>query len=255
MHGGSRAERLEADQHQSQPTIEAQHFHSNHTFEAPVASTNLMEADILSVKNSFTREILPPLAKRLAKAAALTRVLMAPIYEMVNAIDSKIDLMEIACSPTSSLTSAFEASGFNCLRVNHLSNFDLDTLKGTTMLKEKILTDVPKLAWVSLPCTRLSALQLLTPRDEEAWSRFEKKRGQDLRRASEVADALEPTIAETDFAWEWPSQQLLVGGQRRLRSWRSWPRSTSAPSTRSGLTAVPMVLSGVDFLYAKAGRS
>ena len=201
--GGSNAERLEADRHQSQPTKEAQHFHSK-TFEAVPASTNSIAADILSVKNSFTREILPPLAKRLAKAAALTSVLMAPVYELVNAVESKIDMMEIACSPTLSLTSAFEADGFTCFRVNHLSDFNLDTQKGTTMLKEKIQTNVPKLAWVSLPCTRLSALQLLTPRDEEAWSRFEKKRGQDLRRASEVADALEPVIAETDFAWEWP---------------------------------------------------
>ena len=201
--GGSNAERLEADRHQSQPTKEAQHFHSQ-TFEAVPASTNSMAADILSVKNSFTREILPPLAKRLAKAAALTSVLMAPVYELVNAVESKIDMMEIACSPTSSLTSAFEADGFTCFRVNHLSDFNLDTQEGHDHAEGEDSDHGPKLAWVSLPCTRLSALQLLTPRDEEAWSRFEKKRGQDLRRASEVADALEPVIAETDFAWEWP---------------------------------------------------
>ena len=60
-------------------------------------------------------------------------------------------------------------------------------------------------AWVSLPCTRLSSLQNLTERDEEAWARFLKRRGQDSRRADEVAQALEPVIQEDDdFAWEWP---------------------------------------------------
>ena len=44
--------------------------------------------------------------------------------------------------------------------------------RGTTALAKTTPTKRPRLAWISLPCTRLSSLQNLIERDEEAWSRF-----------------------------------------------------------------------------------
>ena len=92
----------------------------------------------------------------------------------------------------------------SCERINHLSGYDLDTHRGTKALAENIMAKKPRFTWVSLPCTRLSSLQNLTERDEEAWSRFMKRRGQDLRRAEEVSKALEPVLEADDFGWEWP---------------------------------------------------
>jgi hypothetical protein len=100
--------------------------------------------------------VRPVLARRLAKAAALTSVLMQPVKELFNIVNQQVDLMEIACSPTSELSSAFEAAGYTTFRVNYKSGFDLDTRQGTSLLKNTIDLQNPKLAWVSMKCTRLT---------------------------------------------------------------------------------------------------
>lgn len=74
----------------------------------------------------------PVFARRLAKAAALalTTVLMQPVKELFSMVNQQVDLMEIARSPTSELSSTFEAAGYTTLRVNCKSGFDLDTRQG-----------------------------------------------------------------------------------------------------------------------------
>ena len=98
------------------------------------------------MKNRFTREILPPLAKKLAKAATLSAMVLGPVNEIFAATETKYDLVEIACSPTSTL--AFENGGLQCLRINHRTNhrtgYDLDSKKGTTALAKQ-LQDHPRL--------------------------------------------------------------------------------------------------------------
>ena len=159
-----------------------------------------------SVQNCQEKTLVPNLARRLAQAACLTTVLMRPLTEMVNGIANAYDLVEIACSPASTLTATFEKADYQCLRVNFLTGFNLETKAGTTALRRTLQESPTKLAWVSLPCTRLSSLQNLTPRDEVQMARFLKKRGQDLRRALEVAEPLEEVLAfGGDLAWEWPT--------------------------------------------------
>ena len=158
------------------------------------------------VQNCQEKTLAPGMARRLAKAACLTTVLMSPLVEMVNGISNSYDLVEIACSPASSLTSTFEKADYQCLRVNFLTGFNLETRAGTVALRQTLHATPTKLAWVSLPCTRLSSLQNLTQRDEPQMARFLKKRGQDLWRALEVAEALEEVLAfGGDIAWEWPT--------------------------------------------------
>ena len=94
------------------------------------------------MKNRFTREILPPLAKKLAKAATLSAMVLGPVTEIFAATETKYDLVEIACSPTSTL--AFENGGLQCLRINHRTGYDLDSKKGTTALAKQ-LQDHPRL--------------------------------------------------------------------------------------------------------------
>ena len=83
----------------------------------------------------------------------------------------------------------------------------------TPKLKTKLETDTLKFGWVSLPCTRLSSPQNLMERDEEAWAKFLKKQGQDLRHADEIAQSLERLCASGDIAWEWPKSAV--------KGWRS----------------------------------
>ena len=162
--------------------------------------------ELREVQNCKERVLLPGLARKLAKAACLTSVLMRPLAEMVNSISNAYDLVEIACSPTSNLTTTFEQASYQCLRVNFKTGFNLETKAGTTALRQALHASPARLAWVSLPCTRLSSLQNLTLRDEQQMARFLKKRGQDLRRAFEVAESLEEVLAAGgDIAWEWPT--------------------------------------------------
>jgi len=94
--------------------------------------------DILSTANVNQKEIWPGLARRLAKAATLTAVLMNPVREVMTAVDHRYDLVEVACAPTSMMTQVFEENIFECLRVNHLTGFNLDTKKGTQQLHERM---------------------------------------------------------------------------------------------------------------------
>ena len=55
--------------------------------------------DILSTANVNQKEIWPGLARRLAKAATLTAVLMNPVREVMTAVDHRYDLVEVACAP------------------------------------------------------------------------------------------------------------------------------------------------------------
>ena len=85
--------------------------------------------------------------------------------------------------------------------------------------EEETLKSTPVgLAWVSMSCTRLSALQNLTPRDEFQMARFLKKRGQDLRRSEEVVDGLDHVLrGGGDLAWEWPTTAVAGWKSRAIR--------------------------------------
>lgn len=102
-------------------------------------------------------------------AALIGGAIMQPMHELVHAMSPQLDMMEIACSPNSSLTAAFEDSGYQCQRINFRSGFDLESRKGTQKLRETLDLQRPRLSWVSLWCTRLSSLQNLTPRTELQW--------------------------------------------------------------------------------------
>ena len=143
--------------------------------------------NISSAANLTEKLVRPVLARRLAKAAALTTVLMHPVKELFSMMTSQTDVLEVACSPTSELTATFEQAGYRCLRANYRNGFDLDTRRGTSYLGEKIEELNPKLVWVSMACTRLTSLQNLTPRTPEQWDAFMKRRGQDLRLAGRAA--------------------------------------------------------------------
>ena len=84
--------------------------------------------------------------------------------------------------------------------------YDLDKASGTSLLQDLLQDRKPKHVWVSLKCTRLSSLNNLTQRDEEEEAAFQKRQARDLKRAQEVAGALDITLSNgDDFSWEWPS--------------------------------------------------
>ena len=160
-------------------------------------------------QNNETKKnmVTPSLAKKLSlKAAMLGALVMQPMQCLMSQMSGTVDLMEIACSPCSSLSSEMEAHGFSIHRVNYKSGFDLESKNGTWKLRQEIQTSPPRMMWVSLPCTRLTSLTNLTQRTEEEWANFHKRQQRDLKRADEVSqgvcDGLE---LGSDFAWEWPT--------------------------------------------------
>ena len=117
----------------------------------------------IAATNHLTEKVVrPSVAKRLALAAAMTVTLMEPVREMINNVSPQVDVMEIACSPESTLTASFQQKGYYGERINFKTGYDLDTRKGTSRLADRIKEVVPRLAWVSFRCTRLSSLQNLT---------------------------------------------------------------------------------------------
>ena len=121
-------------------------------------------------------------------------------------LQNRPDFMEIACSSNSALSQGMEDAGYNIKRVNYLTGYDLGNKKGTSLLRQDIALHPPRFSWVSLPCTRLSSQANLTQRSDEEWTSFLKRQRQDIKRASEVAEACEPILqCGDDLAWEWPA--------------------------------------------------
>ena len=114
----------------------------------------------------------------------------------------------------------------------------------------------PKMTWVSMPCTRLSALQNLTPRTEEEWAKFERRRGQDLKRADE-AETIEETLdarKDADFAWEWPTTAKRGWDSRAIRRLLNKMRQLNRPVFCVAFTDVHMGLSISRFPFSRAGQ-
>lgn len=108
-------------------------------------STTSTTKDILSTHNGCRKEILPTMARKVAKAAVLTAALMTPVKDLMASIETKYDLVEIACSGTSTMTRTFEAAGYQCFRVNQLSGFNLDSKQGTQKLKDHLEKNAARL--------------------------------------------------------------------------------------------------------------
>ena len=149
------------------------------------------------------------LAKKLmASFAVLSALVVNPVAGLMSMLQGAPDFVEVACSPTSRLSSLIEEKGYMAKRINFKGGYDLESPKGTSLFRLEMKMATPRSAWVSLPCTRLSALQNLTPRSPEEWAKFEKRQQRDLKRADEVATAIEEAMdsrEEFDFAWEWPT--------------------------------------------------
>ena len=193
--------------------------HDNGTTSTTMNSTtrpNRLQEEVDAMWNTTQKPIRPTLARRLARAAAMTMTLMQPLQSLVGAVTPQVDIMEVACSPNSTMTTTFQEQGYTGLRINYRTGYDLDTKKGTEYLREEIKKTAPRLVWVSMVCTRMSVLQNLTERTPEQMDKFLKRRGQDFRRCDEVVSGLEVALQQGgDIAWEWPTTAVT--------GWRSKP--------------------------------
>ena len=198
-------------------------------------TSNLEERhrDFLNERNP-ANTISPTTARKISTSmAALGVMLMAPVAGLFSQISGCPDFAEVACSPNSSLCNEMERLGYSIKRYNFKSGYDLERPLGTKLLNQDLRAHPPRSLWISLACTRLSALQNLTERDAEEWARFEKRQMQDLRRAEDVADGV-LTVVENGgtFCWEWPTTatkgwnakciKKILKGLRRLNQPAYW---------------------------------
>jgi len=124
------------------------------------------------------------LAKRLAvKAAMIGAMVLAPTASLMGQLRGASDFLEIACSPESALSNEMIKMGHSAKRINYKEGFDLETRRGTSLLKQEIVQHTPRMSWISLPCTRLSPLVNLTQRTDEEWAAFEKRQPSSSRRS------------------------------------------------------------------------
>ena len=150
--------------------------------------------------------------------AAVGMMVIGPISGLMGQLAGVPDFVEVACSQTSSLSTEMERLGYNIKRYNYISGYDLEKKSGTRMLLRDVQERTPRSMWVSLPCTRISALQNLTERTDEEWAKFEKRQQQDLQRGSEVADSVVVMIEQKQtFAWEWPTTAKKGWSSKAIR--------------------------------------
>ena len=132
--------------------------------------------------------------------------------------------------------------GHNAYRINYKNGFDLDKKEGTSKLGHFVKDKIPKHGWVSLPCTRLTGLVNLTPRDEVEQANFQKRQFRDLRRADEVVVMLwnQSLNMEAISAGNGQLVRPRAGTLRPSRSWSGWLANMA--STFSGSTFMVVLL-------------
>ena len=251
--------RLEADRHDATTSSsDANDLNPQPTCTTSTTTTgeDTTIKDILSVKNCFTKEILPPLARKLAKAATLTALVMNPVKDVFAATENKYDLVEIACSPTSTLTTAFEEAGLKCLRVNHLSGYNLDSKAGTSTLAQRLKEHPPRLpGWAfHAPDSQVSRtwLNVMKRLGQDSWKGEAKIRGERMKWLKHLSRWSRRMMTSPG------SGQLVLwldGGRALSRGWNAWPRSTAGSSTGAGPTDVNMAWHGRACLWEKGGKS
>ena len=180
-----------------------------------------------SKKNFLTSGTASKIARNMAMTGLAVLTATQGLFTMLT---GSVDFMEVACAPNSALGSEFESMGYHIKRINYREGYDLESRKGTSLLRSTVGLTKPRFMWISLPCTRLSPLQNLTERSAEEWAKFQKKMFADLRRAEEVSDSVDDALElGGDFAWEWPTN--AVAGwkskaiQKILRKLRSMGRT------------------------------
>ena len=102
-----------------------------------------------------------PITQRIALAlVALATVVASPLVDACQSLhhltsDSKCDMWEIACSPTSQLAEAVTNLGGKVKRVTYATGYNLK-LRGTIeTMKREFLQEKPRELWISLPCKKL----------------------------------------------------------------------------------------------------
>ena len=99
--------------------------------------------------------VTPNLAKRLAtKAAVIGAMMLAPTGGLHSQVSGNPDFMEAACAPESSLSGEMMKQGFSIKRINYKEGYDLESKTGTSMLKQELTLNTPRMTWISLPCTK-----------------------------------------------------------------------------------------------------
>ena len=207
--------------------------------------------DILSVKNCVTKEILPPLARRIAKAAALTAVVLNPVKEIFAAVDKQMDLVEIACSPTSTLTATFEEAGMKCMRVNYKTGLTDKAQQCLELSWRKTLHAL--LGWVChvRDCPRFRTSRNVT-----------RKPGQDFSRDEDKTFDVQMKLQQH---WnQWCKKEIslgsgllepqLVGSPERSTVWKDWLRSMTELCIAPSLMDVNMDWSSKVYTWEKGGK-
>lgn len=127
--------RLEADSH-----MEATTTNDSNKFNSPATCVHYVkqrhyERGHFVHEEPFHSRDFATFGKEIAFAATLSAMVLGPVDGIFAATGTN-DLVEIACSPTSTL--AFENGELQCLRINHGTGYDLDSKKGTTALGKQL---------------------------------------------------------------------------------------------------------------------
>ena len=123
-----------------------------------------------------------PITHRFALALlAMASVVATPLVEACHSLhhmtsDSKCDLWEIACSPTSQLSEAVTNIGGKVKRVTYATGYNLK-LRGTIeIMKKEFLQEKPKELWISLPCKNWSSQQNFFTHDPAYQKQLDSRR-------------------------------------------------------------------------------
>ena len=205
-HGQKQRTLDSAVQFQGSRPYDQKHNEGKSSLESCSTATNSVEADLPQPgPGGGKRHGVPPFtARKLAtNVAVLGAMMLTPLREVLHQMDGSLDFLEVACSPTSSLSTQMQEYGYTIQRINVKEGYDLEKKSGTSKLGDLIRLKKPKHTWISLPCTRLTSLSNLTKRDDWEEAAFQKRRGRDLQRAHEIACNAEPILESgDDLSWE-----------------------------------------------------
>ena len=117
----------------------------------------------------------------------------------------KCDLVEICCSPNSTLTQTILDKGGKAFRVGLENNMDLSTTHGLNRAIQFLNIVKPRWIWISPPCPPTNSLQDLNQRTEQQCKSLKQKVRKSRKIASNAVRLAEQQVERGGHvAWEWP---------------------------------------------------
>ena len=183
--------------------------------------------------HSLGKEAVEPAEELETTPEEVLRKLSESLADKIFHIEKELQLLqqkhlvlwEICCAPNSTLTEEMIRNGFQSVRWNYESQFDLEKMDCVQKAIEAIPAQRPSKIWASLRCTPWISIQNLnqkTPQQVENLRKMRLRSRKQVRHVLKIFKAALEFDPQTDIYFEWPKGAKDGWSLRELADFERW---------------------------------